>query len=49
MLQALAGEPAPEELVRAIDRETEAPVFVEGVYLHLAESGCCSTAPPGAA
>ena len=40
MLQALAGQPAPEQLVRMIDRETEGnPFFVEEVYLHLAESG----------
>ena len=40
MLQALAGQPAPEQLVRLIDRETEGnPFFVEEVYLHLVESG----------
>jgi class 3 adenylate cyclase/tetratricopeptide (TPR) repeat protein len=40
MLQALAGQPAPELLVRMIDRETEGnPFFVEEVYLHLVESG----------
>ena len=40
MLQALAGQPAPEQLVRVIDRETEGnPFFVEEVYLHLVESG----------
>jgi class 3 adenylate cyclase/tetratricopeptide (TPR) repeat protein len=40
MLQALAGQPAPEELTRVIDRETEGnPFFVEEVYLHLVESG----------
>ncbi len=40
MLQALAGQPAPEQLVRIIDRETEGnPFFVEEVYLHLVESG----------
>jgi class 3 adenylate cyclase/tetratricopeptide (TPR) repeat protein len=40
MLLALAGQPAPEHLVRAIDGETEGnPFFVEEVYLHLMESG----------
>ena len=40
MLQALAGQPAPEELARVIDSETEGnPFFVEEVYLHLVESG----------
>ena len=40
MLRALAGQPAPEQLVRLIDRETEGnPFFVEEVYLHLVESG----------
>jgi eukaryotic-like serine/threonine-protein kinase len=40
MLQALAGQPAPEQLARLIDRETEGnPFFVEEVYLHLVESG----------
>jgi class 3 adenylate cyclase/tetratricopeptide (TPR) repeat protein len=40
MVQALAGQPPPEELVRVIDSETEGnPFFVEEVYLHLAESG----------
>jgi class 3 adenylate cyclase/tetratricopeptide (TPR) repeat protein len=40
MLQALAGQPAPDQLVRMIDRETEGnPFFVEEVYLHLVESG----------
>jgi class 3 adenylate cyclase/tetratricopeptide (TPR) repeat protein len=40
MVEALAGQPAPEQLVRLIDRETEGnPFFVEEVYLHLAESG----------
>ena len=40
MLPALAGQPAPEQLVRMIDRETEGnPFFVEEVYLHLVESG----------
>ena len=40
MLQALAGQRAPEQLARMIDRETEGnPFFVEEVYLHLVESG----------
>jgi class 3 adenylate cyclase/tetratricopeptide (TPR) repeat protein len=40
MVEALAGQPAPEQLVRVIDRETEGnPFFVEEVYLHLVESG----------
>jgi class 3 adenylate cyclase/tetratricopeptide (TPR) repeat protein len=40
MLRALAQQPAPVELVRVIDRETEGnPFFVEEVYLHLVESG----------
>jgi class 3 adenylate cyclase/tetratricopeptide (TPR) repeat protein len=40
MLQALAGQPASEQLARLIDRETEGnPFFVEEVYLHLVESG----------
>jgi class 3 adenylate cyclase/tetratricopeptide (TPR) repeat protein len=40
MLQALAGQRAPEKLARMIDRETEGnPFFVEEVYLHLVESG----------
>ena len=40
MLRALAGQPAPDQLVRMIDRETEGnPFFVEEVYLHLVESG----------
>ncbi|MFZ1118259.1 MAG: AAA family ATPase [Propionibacteriaceae bacterium] len=40
MLRGLAGQPAPEQLVQVIDRETEGnPFFVEEVYLHLAESG----------
>jgi class 3 adenylate cyclase/tetratricopeptide (TPR) repeat protein len=40
MLRALAGQAAPEELVRVIDSETEGnPFFVEAVYLHLVESG----------
>ena len=40
MLRALAGQPAPEQLTRVIDRETEGnPFFVEEVYLHLVESG----------
>jgi predicted ATPase len=40
MVEALAGQPASEQLVRVIDRETEGnPFFVEEVYLHLVESG----------
>src|SRR5215213_7463496 len=40
MVEALAGQPPPEELVRVIDSETEGnPFFVEELYLHLAESG----------
>jgi class 3 adenylate cyclase/tetratricopeptide (TPR) repeat protein len=40
MLRALAGQPAPDQLERMIDRETEGnPFFVEEVYLHLVESG----------
>ena len=40
MLRALAGQPAPDQLARLIDRETEGnPFFVEEVYLHLVESG----------
>jgi class 3 adenylate cyclase/tetratricopeptide (TPR) repeat protein len=40
MVEGLAGQQTPEELVRAIDAETEGnPFFVEEVYFHLAESG----------
>jgi class 3 adenylate cyclase/tetratricopeptide (TPR) repeat protein len=40
MLRALAGQPAPEQLVRVVESETEGnPFFVEEVYLHLVESG----------
>jgi class 3 adenylate cyclase len=40
MLSALAGQPVPEQLVRAVESETEGnPFFVEEVYLHLVESG----------
>jgi class 3 adenylate cyclase/tetratricopeptide (TPR) repeat protein len=40
MVQALAGQPPPEQLVRVIDSETEGnPFFVEELYLQLAESG----------
>ena len=40
MLSALAGQPAPEQLVRMVDGETEGnPFFVEEVHLHLVESG----------
>ena len=44
MLRALAGQPAPEQLTRVIDRETEGnPFFVEEVYLHLVEPESCWT------
>src|SRR5215203_7012347 len=40
MVEAMAGQPPPEELVRMIESETEGnPFFIEEVYLHLAESG----------
>jgi class 3 adenylate cyclase/tetratricopeptide (TPR) repeat protein len=40
MLGGLVGQPAPEQLVRVIDGETEGnPFFIEEVYLHLVESG----------
>jgi class 3 adenylate cyclase/tetratricopeptide (TPR) repeat protein len=40
MVEALARQPAPEQLVRLVESETEGnPFFVEEVYLHLAESG----------
>jgi class 3 adenylate cyclase/tetratricopeptide (TPR) repeat protein len=40
MVEALAGQPPPEQLVRVIDSETEGnPFFVEELYLHLMESG----------
>jgi class 3 adenylate cyclase/tetratricopeptide (TPR) repeat protein len=40
MLEALAGQPATDQLVRLIESETEGnPFFIEEVYLHLAESG----------
>ncbi len=40
LLAALAGQPAPGPLVRAVFRETEGnPFFVEEVYHHLAEEG----------
>jgi class 3 adenylate cyclase/tetratricopeptide (TPR) repeat protein len=43
MVEALVGQPPPEELVRVIDSETEGnPFFVEELYLHLAESGVLS-------
>ena len=42
-LRALAGQPAPR-VDAVIHRETEGnPFFVEEVYLHLVESGCCLT------
>jgi class 3 adenylate cyclase/tetratricopeptide (TPR) repeat protein len=40
MVEALAGQPVPDELVRLVETETEGnPFFIEEVYLHLAESG----------
>ena len=40
LLAAMADQPAPDPLVRAIFRETEGnPFFVEEVYQHLAEEG----------
>src|SRR4051812_36993067 len=40
LVEALARQPAPEQLIRVIESETEGnPFFVEEVYLHLAESG----------
>ena len=40
MVEALAGQPVPERVVRLIEMETEGnPFFIEEVYLHLAESG----------
>jgi class 3 adenylate cyclase/tetratricopeptide (TPR) repeat protein len=40
MVEALADQPPPEQLVELIESETEGnPFFVEEVYLHLAESG----------
>ena len=40
MVESLAAQPAPEQLVRLVESETEGnPFFVEEVYLHLAESG----------
>src|SRR3954454_12833395 len=40
MVEALAGQPVPDRLVRLIEMETEGnPFFIEEVYLHLAESG----------
>jgi class 3 adenylate cyclase/tetratricopeptide (TPR) repeat protein len=40
MVQGLAGQKPPDQLVRAIDAETEGnPFFVEEVFFHLAESG----------
>ena len=40
MVEALAGQPVPDQLVRLIEMETEGnPFFIEEVYLHLAESG----------
>jgi class 3 adenylate cyclase/tetratricopeptide (TPR) repeat protein len=40
MVEALARQSAPEQLVRLVESETEGnPFFIEEVYLHLAESG----------
>ena len=40
MVEALAGQPVPDRLVRLIETETEGnPFFIEEVYLHLDESG----------
>ena len=40
MVESLAGQPAPDELVRVIDSQTEGnPFFIEELYLHLKESG----------
>ena len=40
LLGAMADQPAPEPLVRAVFRDTEGnPFFVEEVYQHLAEEG----------
>jgi len=40
MVEALAGQQVPDQLVRLIEMETEGnPFFIEEVYLHLAESG----------
>jgi class 3 adenylate cyclase/tetratricopeptide (TPR) repeat protein len=40
MVEALAGQPVPDRLVRLVEMETEGnPFFIEEVYLHLAESG----------
>jgi class 3 adenylate cyclase/tetratricopeptide (TPR) repeat protein len=40
MVEALAGHPPPDGLVRVIDDETEGnPFFIEELYLHLVESG----------
>jgi class 3 adenylate cyclase/tetratricopeptide (TPR) repeat protein len=40
MVESLARQPAPDQLVRLVESETEGnPFFVEEVYLHLAESG----------
>jgi class 3 adenylate cyclase/tetratricopeptide (TPR) repeat protein len=40
MVEELAGQRAPEQLVQVINNETEGnPFFVEEVYLHLVESG----------
>jgi class 3 adenylate cyclase/tetratricopeptide (TPR) repeat protein len=40
MVEALAGQPVPDQLVHLVETETEGnPFFIEEVYLHLAESG----------
>ena len=43
MLRALAGQPAPEELIQLISRETDGnPFFVEEVYCTSSSRECCS-------
>ncbi len=40
MVEALAAQPVPDQLVRLVETETEGnPFFIEEVYLHLEESG----------
>ena len=40
MVEALAGQSVPDQLVRLVETETEGnPFFIEEVFLHLAESG----------
>ena len=49
MVEALAGQPAPDRLVRLIEMETEGnPFFIEDVYFHLAESGALRRTRAGA-